>query len=222
MVGIFLLSGCGSKILSKEDAYPKMYSERPVSILVVPAINESSAADAPDLYSSTINEPLSNAGFYVLPIEVTNNFLRNEGLTDGAQIKNVPPQKFAEIFGADAVFYATIKSWDTDYYVVAGSVKVGIQYELVSCITGETLWRNEKEITVDTSSGADGYLGVVLTALETATQDYVPIARDVNIQALNYIPLGKYNRNYDLDRTTPAGIELPKGSFLPETIPFPL
>jgi hypothetical protein len=40
---------------------------------VVPAINNSTAAEAPDYYSTTIAEPLTRMGYYVLPIEVTNS-----------------------------------------------------------------------------------------------------------------------------------------------------
>lgn len=199
---VLLLSGCATGI-SKEKAFPYMYEENPVSILVIPAINKSTAADAPNLYSSTINQPLSNAGFYVLPTEVTDRFLRSEGLTDGAQIKDIAPEKFKELFGADAVFYATIYTWDTAYFILAGNVTVGMEFELKSCKTGKTLWKTRRQLTIDTSSDVSsvGILGaLVLTAIKTATQDYVPIARQVNQAALVSVPYGKYNNAHNQDR----------------------
>jgi hypothetical protein len=67
------LTGCATSIISKEDAFPKMYQAKPIAILVVPAINNSTAAEAPDYYSTTIAEPFTRMGYYVLPIEVTNS-----------------------------------------------------------------------------------------------------------------------------------------------------
>lgn len=200
IASLLFLTGCASKI-TKGEAFPAMYEEKPVSILVVPSINHSTAADAPDLYSSTINEPLSNAGFYVLPMEVTDRFLRNEGLAEGGQIKDIPPQKFAETFGADAVFYATIEKWDTTYYVIGGNVAVGIDFKLKSTKTGETIWNYKQELTVDTSEDAGHpLLSIAITAIKTAVQDYVPIARRVNLIALNGVPYGKYHKWHGQDR----------------------
>ena len=200
LVGMLVLSGCAPTV-TKLEKYPKMYQENPTSILVIPAINQTTAADAPQLYSSTVNQPLANAGFYVLPMEVTDRFLIDQGLTDGGQIKDVPPQKFAEIFGADAILYATINNWDTAYYVVGGSVKVGIHFELVSCKTGETLWEKEYYKEIDTTvDGGHAVLSVILTAVKTASTEYVPIAYQVNREALISIPYGEYHRLYNQDQ----------------------
>jgi len=62
---VLLLTGCAPKLISKGDAYPDCYKEVPQSILVLPPINESTAADAKDFYSTTIMDPLARAGYYV-------------------------------------------------------------------------------------------------------------------------------------------------------------
>ncbi|MBK9131509.1 MAG: DUF799 family lipoprotein [Gammaproteobacteria bacterium] len=200
---LLLMSGCAVQPLTKGEAFPGMYGEKPTSILVIPAINHSTAADAPILYSSTINEPLSNAGYYVLPIEVTDRFLRNEGLIEGEQISEIPPQRFSEHFGADAVLYVIIDIWDTNYYVVGGNVTVGVQFSLKSTKSGETLWAYKDQLVVDTSGDSNnggGLLGAIIaTAIKTASQDYVPVARNINVIALNAIPFGKYHKAHDKD-----------------------
>lgn len=199
---ILLTSGCASQV-TKQQAFPGMYNEGPDAVLVIPAINKSTAADAPILYSSTINEPLSNAGFYVLPIEVTDRILRNEGLVEGEQLTNVPPQKFAEHFGADAVLYVTINKWDTNYYVVGGNITVGVNFQMKSCKTGDTLWAYNNEMVLNTGGDANnggGLLGLLIaTAISTATQDYVPVARQLNVVALTQIPFGKYHAMHKKD-----------------------
>ncbi len=201
--GLLLMAGCVVNPVSKSGAFPEMYNEHPTTILVIPAINHSTAADAPILYSSTINEPLANAGFYVLPIELTDQFLRNEGLSQGEQLKDVPPQKFAKHFGADAVLYVTISKWDTNYYVIGGNVTVGISFKLKSTKTGLTLWAYKDQLVMDTSGDSNNRGGIfgalIATALTTAAQDYVPVARNVNIMALRAIPFGKYHKMYGKD-----------------------
>lgn len=199
------LHGCAQVgKISKSEAFPEMYQENPVAILVIPAINHTTAADAPTLYSSTINEPLSNAGFYVLPIEITERFLQNEGLTEGQQLVDISPQKFAEPFGADAVMYVTIDKWDTNYYLIGGNVTVGVDFKLKSCKTGATLWNYSNTLTMDTSgdqNNGGGLIGALIaTAIKTATQDYVPVARNVNVIALYAVPYGKYNDMHGKDQ----------------------
>ena len=201
----FLLAGCAQTI-PKIQAYPEMYNEKPASILILPAVNNSTAADAPELYSSTITEPLANSGFYVLPLEVTDRFLKNEGFSDGAQLMQVPAQKFGALFGADAVLYVTIQKWDTNYWGLGGNVTVAIDYDLKSTKTGGTLWRYNQEQVVDTGGGNNGggLLGALIsTALNTAMQDYVPVARNVNMIALRNIPYGKYHKAHGQDGQAP-------------------
>ncbi len=192
--------------VAKGDLYPEMYRDMPKSILVLPAINHTTAADAPNLYSSTVAQPLSNAGFYVFPEEITDRFLANEGLTEGAQLLRVPVRKFKKAFGADAVLYVTINKWDTNYYVVGGNVTVGISYVLKATDTGKTLWRYANTVVMDTSGNSNndgGLLGAIIaTAIKTSTQDYVPIASQINYMALNTIPYGRYHQEFGKDKTT--------------------
>ncbi|NOX90949.1 MAG: hypothetical protein GXP18_00435 [Gammaproteobacteria bacterium] len=202
-----LTSGCATiDKASKGELYPEMYQEMPKTVLVLPAINRSTAADAPHLYSSTVAQPLANAGFYVLSTEVTKKFLENEGLSSGEQLRGIPPQKFGETFGADAVLYVTIEKWDSNYYVLGGNVTVKISYQLKSAKSGSELWAYENEVVLDTSGDSNnsgGLLGAIIaTAIKTATQDYVPIARRVNNLALNNIPFGSYHKLYKKDVET--------------------
>lgn len=196
-----LLSGCANKLLSKQEAFPNMYSTSPLSILVLPALNETTAAEAADYYSATIAPAFSYYGYYVLPIEVTSEMLRNEGVQDGRQLLNVPPQKFQQMFGADAVLFVQINQWDTNYYVIAGNVEVGISFQLKSTTTGETLWSYTVRREIDTSGDSNSGLiaMIVATAIKTAMQDYMPVAHQANHIALQTLPVGKYHPNHGLD-----------------------
>ena len=207
IVGISVV-GCGS-YTSKGEFAPRMYEERPATILVLPPINNSTAADAKEYYITTIAEPLSNCGYYVLPTEVVNDILKQEGLFDTETMMNVPLEKFKEYFGADAVLFVTIEKWDTQFLLTSGSVTVMAICELKSTITGELLWFYDQEIEVNTSGdsgGMGGWAGlatlIITTAVETATQDYVPVARQVNEKILVTIPYGQYHPYFGQDKGT--------------------
>lgn len=197
---ILVLVGCASPMVTKQEAFPKMYSEPPLSILVVPAINHSTAADAPDLYSTTIAHPIAEAGYYVMPLPLTNFLLNQEGITDGAQLREVDASKFKQLFDADAVLFVTINQWDTNYYVTGGNVTVGAEFDLVSTKTSEVLW-NYHSVIVHNTSGNSGNLiaDIISTAITTALTDYVPIARIVNATVVGTMPVGKYHKAHGKD-----------------------
>lgn len=203
---IINLTGCATYI-TKEEFAPKMYVEHPMSILVLPPMNNSTAADAKDYYLTTVAEPLTNSGYYVYPIEIVNDVLQQEGLYDTETMLNAPVQKFKEYFGADAVLYVTIDEWDTQYFITSGSVDVKATCELKSTTSGEVIWFYDDKISVNTSGsngGGGGWIGllaqVVTTAIQTATTDYVPIAREVNKNIFLAMPFGKYNSKFDKDQ----------------------
>ena len=212
ILSLIILNGCAT-IITKGEAFPKMYQEKPVSILVLPPINESTAADAKEYYSTTIAEPLSFAGYYVFPIEIVNEVLKQEGIYDTELIVNLDASKFKEYFGADAVLFTRIISWNTSYYVIGGNVKVHIAFDLVSTKTGETLWSYNDKLTVDTTAddndigGAAGLLlQLAATAVQTAAQDYTPLAKKVNITVLQTIPFGIYQTQHGTDQSL-TGVE---------------
>jgi len=213
MCVLLLTTGCAKKI-TKGDAYPDMYAETPTAILVLPPINESTAADAKEYYSTTIAEPLSIAGYYVYPLEVVTDILRNEGLGDTEMLFTVPPQKFRDYFGADAVLYIKILKWDTVYYVIGGYVTVSVEFLLKSTKTGKCLWKYDGTMQLDTtgdSQNTPGLAGVLLqvvtTAVKTAVTDYVPVARQANQLTLISIPYGRYHPQHGQDGNAKIVIE---------------
>lgn len=192
-----MIVGC-AEIETKMQAYPKMYSpsEKPISMLVVPVVNKSTAADAPDLINSTLTVPFADNGYYVLPISIVSDIFKREGITEGSQILGLPAAVFKNNFGADSVLYITINAWDTNYVVVAANVTVGMSYVLVSTADNSVLWSYDQQIVVNTgqqqSSGII-LLDIIQTAVNTAVTDYIPIARQVNATAVATMPYGKYH-----------------------------
>ena len=208
LIFFVFLAGCtASQYETKKDAFPAMYDERqPLSIVVVPAINNTTAAEASNYFNVTITEPLSNHGYYTLPVEIVRDIFLNEGVIDSTMIKGLPTSVFKENFGADAVLFVTIKTWDTNYAVLAANVSVGLEYVMLSTVTNEIIWQYSATQVVDTTADATGFLlmDILNTAVTTAITDYVPIAKTANYQAFVALPHGQYSKLYrsDMDEKT--------------------
>lgn len=199
---VLILQGCAG-LETKKEAFPLMYPpyEKPVSMVVVPAINKSTAAEAAELMNSTLTMPFADNGYYVLPISIVSGIFASEGILEGSQILGLPASMFKSNFGADSVLYITINKWDTNYLVLAANVTVGISYVLVSTNTDEILWSYDHQIVVDTAGDSTGFIAfdILKTAVTTAMTDYIPIARQVNQQAVVSLPYGKYHPKVGTD-----------------------
>ncbi|MDG0979104.1 MAG: DUF799 family lipoprotein [Halieaceae bacterium] len=193
---VFVLVGCET-LETKREAYPKMYDPelKPVSLVVVPAVNKTTAADAGDLITATIPQPFADNGYYILPLPIVHKIFQEEGVVDGVQMISAPASMFRDVFGADAVLYVTIEEWETNYIVLAANVTVGLSYVLRSTTTDEVLWSYKARQVVDTAGQSSGFLllDVIKTAVTTAMTDYLPIAYRVNAQAVTTMPYGDYH-----------------------------
>ncbi len=205
IIGVtYLITSCsGLPIQTKAEAYPAMYDDRkPLSVLVIPAINKSTAAEATDFFNVTITEPLSNVGYYTMPVEIVKDIFLKEGIVDSTMIKGLPTSIFKKNFGADAVLFVTINKWDKQYIVLAGNVSVSMDYVMLSTETSEIIWSYSATQTIDTTAESSGFimLDILSTAITTATTDYVPIAKQVNYQAFTALPHGGYSDLHGLDQ----------------------
>jgi hypothetical protein len=213
ILGLFsatvFLAGCaGPAMVTKSTKFPAMYEEKPVTVLVLPPINSTTAADAKEYYSTTISPPLAYMGYYVLPVEVTNDILKSQGLYDTEMLGNQPLDRFGQYFGADAVLFTHIKKWDKSYMVLAATLTVSVDAQLKSTRTNRVLWAYSGTIVADLSGQNSSSAGnplvalvakAIVTAVNSAAADYVPYARLANVQLLQSMPAGKYNERTGQD-----------------------
>ncbi len=207
LVSVMLTAGCATRptFTTKAEKFPLMYAERPMTILVLPPINSTTAADAKEYYSTTISAPLAYKGYYVLPMEVTGDILKAQGLYDTEMIGNQPLDRFGQYFGADAVLFTHIRKWDKSYLVLSATLTVSVDATLKSTKTNQVLWRYSGTIVANLSGNNSGgglaglVAQVVVTAVNSAVADYVPYARLANTQLLYTIPVGKYHARTGLD-----------------------
>lgn len=197
---LLLAASCATEQAVKD--YETFYRLEPYTVVVLPVKNLTSDAEAPRYFLSTITYPLANRGYYVLPVEATADILASEGLGEGGALAEVDPTKFQQYFGADAVLYITLKTWETTYLVFASSVTVAMDYKLVSTKTGEVLWETASEQTVRSGGGGGGGLGSLIAmaidaAVTAAATDYVPLAAQANQTAIVSLPPGPYHEEYE-------------------------
>lgn len=202
---VLVLASCATKAPIKD--YQAFYDHQPTSILVVPVFNETTSAEAPGAFQSTIARPLIERGYYVFPVQPTAAILQSEGVFEGGQLREVPPSVFAEHLGTDAILYVTLHAWDTSYAVLASSVEVSMTYSLVDALSGELLWEDTGSRTINSSSSsssgniiADLLVAAVSAAVTAAGVEYVPLARDANKIALVSLPAGPLSAQFDAER----------------------
>jgi len=206
LVVSILFSSCAPRMVTKGAEFPLIYEEAPVTILILPPINESTAADAKEYYATTIQEPLSLSGYYVFPYEITTEILKMEGLYDAELLLSIPLSKFREYFGADAVLFTTITKWDLAYIVLASTLTVSVDCALKSTKSDQILWKYNGTVVIDLSGGninnkiTNLIAQLIVTAVSSAVADYVPYARMANYRAIASIPFGKYHPQYMKDR----------------------
>jgi hypothetical protein len=183
-----------------------MYEEHPRSLLLLPPINESTDVEAKPYYMTTVEMPFAMAGYYVFPVEIVSDVMKQEGAYDTELLYQLPLDKFYEYFGADAVLYTRIKKWDVAYMVIASNLTVSIESEIVSTKTSEILWKYNGTVVVDLSAGNQGgglaglIASTIVTAINTAAADYVKYAHVANTKLVSSLPAGPYSDMYLKDQ----------------------
>ena len=205
------LSSCGSAPIkiTKYDYSPAFYSHHPKSILVLPAVNTTTAADAADQFRYTITKPLAEQGYYVFPVHLVDSFFKQENLPEAELIRIISIEKLKNIFGADSILYVDILSWDTMYAVIASNVDVGVNFSLVDTKSEKEIWQGN----VFTSSGAKAgtgsvgelIVGMIEAAINTNV-DYTKLSSKVNEATFNNFPYGPYHKNYKQDSESAVSV----------------
>lgn len=207
-VTALLMTSCAQQI-TRGDQYAKMYEEKPMAIVVMPPINQTTHVEAKDYFYTTLYTPLCEKGYYVYSPMLTMDMFQTESAYDAEQFIEADLSQFRNILGADAAIFTIIKSWKRNN--LGGTLTAGVEYIMRSTKTGETLYKREGLIKVDTSvsSSGGGLLGglvnIVATAVSTAVTDKVIAGRRCTAFVLSDMPEGKYGKNYDKDQKMPAG-----------------
>lgn len=139
LVAVLLMGGCATKKPGWD--YSAYKASKPASILVLPPINNSPDITATYSVMSFVTKPLSEAGYYVMPVGMVAQAFKENGMTQPADMHATAPEKLRQIFGADAALYITVTKFGVSYLVVNSETTVQVQGKLVDLKTGATLWQ---------------------------------------------------------------------------------
>ncbi len=197
------VSSCGTMSqVTRESQYAAMYNDMPVTILVMPPINNTSNVEAKDLLYTSISRPLAEAGYYVISPLLAMDILKAESAYDAELFIDKPLNMFKDYFGADAVVFSQIDDWTKRGF----GIETKIRYIIKSASSGEILFDRSCDLYLDlqqhsgNSSALAQLVDLAVSAIATAATDHIVAARKANYFIFRDIPRGKYNPDYLLDK----------------------
>lgn len=207
LLAVISLVSCSPTKTLKEQ-YAGMYSERPLTMAIMPPINQTDAVEAKDYFYTTMYMPLCEKGYYVYSPYLTMEMFQTESAYDAERFLESDLTPFRNVLNADAVVFTIIKEWKKN--ALLGKITVDVEYIIRSTKTGQTLYKREGKISLDTSiDGGGGSLGfvagMVATAINTAATDKVVAGRKCNAYVLSDLPAGRYSDLFDKDGDNAAG-----------------
>src|SRR5687768_12793809 len=97
-----LLAGCATTPPPRPD-YTNFRQFHPRSILVLPPVGGGNYN-----YLSTVTRPLAELGYYVFPVALVDQLLKDNGMPYAGDMHQAPLAKLAELTGTDAVLFLTM------------------------------------------------------------------------------------------------------------------
>lgn len=197
-----LVSSCGISTSTRGSQYAAMYNEMPVTILVMPPINNTTNVEAKDLLYTSISRPLAEAGYYVISPLLSMDILRAESAYDAELFIDQPLTMFRNFFGADAVVFSQIDTWTKKGF----GIETKLRYIIKSTSTNEILFDRSCDLYLDLqqNSGSNNVyaqlIDLAVSALNTALTDHIVAARKANYFIFRDVPRGKYHPQYLLDK----------------------
>ena len=198
-----IVSSCGMmNQVTRESQYAAMYNDMPVTILVMPPINNTSNVEAKDLLYTSISRPLAEAGYYVISPLLAMDVLKAESAYDAEMFIDKPLTMFREYFGADAVVFSQIDDWTKRGF----GIDTKIRYIIKSTTSGEIIFDRSCDLYLDLqqNSGGNSALSALVdlaaSAIATAATDHIVAARKANYFIFRDIPRGKYDPQYLQDK----------------------
>lgn len=162
LVFLFFCVGCATTPFN----YTNFRKFKPKSILVLPPLNQST--DLKGTYSclSSVTKPIAEMGYYVFPVVVVDEFLKENGMPTPGEMHQVSLKKIREIINPDAVMYINVENYGSKYQVISSSSDVTLSAKLVDTKTGTLLWFG-KETVASGSDSSGGIGGMMVNAVIT-------------------------------------------------------
>jgi hypothetical protein len=197
-----LLGGCQTTL---PYDYTNFRAHPPRSILVIPPLNESTTLEGTYSYLSTVSRPIAERGYYVFPVAVVDQFLKDNGLPTTGEMNQVSPAKVGQITGADAVMYLDLKQYGSQYVLINSVTTVEVLAKLVDTRTGILLWEGRGFAQQSGNSSGNLLADVIAAAIIQVINKKTDVAHNVSGLANNTLfspestglPYGPYSPKYE-------------------------
>ncbi len=157
---VLILAGCASP-----KNYDKFRAARVRSILVLPPKNQSTDLRGTYSFLSTVTAPIAEKGFYVFPVAIVDQMMKENGLPSANEMHEVSLKKIKEIINPDAVLYITLEQYGSKFVLLQSQTSVVASGRLVSAVTGQVLWQGRVNKTIASSDGGGGLGGMLASAM---------------------------------------------------------
>jgi len=158
------LAGCATQPYD----YTNFRAAHPRSILVLPPINENTEVMGTYGYLSTVTQPLAEMGYYVFPVAVVDQFLKENGMPTAGEMHQVSLAKVREVIGADAVMFITLKQYGSKFQLVSSVTTVSANASLVDARAGTLLWEGQATVQQSPDSSGNFLTDMIAAAITQA------------------------------------------------------
>lgn len=146
-------------------------------LAVMPLANNTVDVSAPERVREKIRDRLARMGYAVLPLEETARRMRSIGVSDGAHLKAIPPEKVAEAAGTNRILSGTLQEFRTVNVGIYQLAHVSIGLALTD-ERGNRIWEHAgdgyREIVVRAEQAGEAFLaGLVGTAVGKVTKQHL-------------------------------------------------
>ena len=120
-----IVAGCATP---PPPDYTNFRAHRPRSIPGLAADQPEHGGGSHYGYLSTVTFPLAEMGYYVFPVAVVDQFLKENGMPTAGEMHQIPLNKVHEIIGADAVLpYHAGLQYGSKYQVLNSKTEVNVK-----------------------------------------------------------------------------------------------
>ncbi len=125
---------------------PDYASIKPTCIAVLPPMNETADADAPNVFRLLAMAELADKGYKLIDIDRIDEALKEKGIYEGGQIEALTAQEIGKLVGADGLLYIRVMSFGRQIGV---HLRMEGSFSLVDAKTGEKIWYSELSASDD-------------------------------------------------------------------------
>jgi hypothetical protein len=181
--------------------YENFRAAKPRSILILPPVSHSTDVRATYSYLSTVTMPVAEKGFYVFPVALIDQMMKENGLPSANEMHQASVKKIREIINPDAILYLTLESYGTSFIIVDSQTTVTVSGKMISTVTGEVIWQGRASADDGSHSSGDGVAGVLIgavikQAVNSSTDQAHNIAPEANNILFNNEHSGLLNEPY--------------------------